>query len=137
MPWGGFNGSVQRTVEAYDIDQPLGLPIPVERARTRAWWPVFPSPVEFGGGAAGTVSGSQDSCLYSVGGYNGTAGISTNEAYDPATNTWASSDSGGACANGAVIACVPTARSSPGSAGATCPGQSDSCVYVVGGASSP
>jgi hypothetical protein len=71
--------------------------------------------------------------MYVVGGSNGTFPSATNQAYNPATNRWITSDRGGTCANDAVIACMPTPRSSPGVATAACPGTTAECIYATGG----
>ncbi|MCS0638470.1 hypothetical protein NX801_22990 [Streptomyces sp. LP05-1] len=65
-------------------------------------------------------------CVYAVGGTNGSGSLTTVEAYSPATNAWAN------------VPMMPTARGFLGAAAAPCPDGGASaprgtCVYVVGG----
>jgi hypothetical protein len=132
---GGYNGAGLATIEAYD---PLGnrwtSSDGAERCDNSTAVACLPAPVELGGSSEGPCPSSPDECIYVTGGSNGTRPASTNEAYDAALNTWVSSDAGGACANAAAIACLPTARYGAGEASAPCPGEVSICLYVVGGA---
>lgn len=67
--------------------------------------------------------GQSGTCVYAIGGNNGTANVAAVESYNPATNAWS------------PVAALPGPRSDLAAAAAPCPvGQSGTCVYAVGGA---
>jgi hypothetical protein len=72
--------------------------------------------------AARCPFGSSATCIYAIGGWNG-AFLSTNEVFNPATNTWSS------------LAPMPTPREGLAGAAAPCPGGTIAagCVFVFGG----
>ena len=135
---GGYNGSVDRTVETYDPSTNTWISSDAGGScANSAVLACLPTAAEDAGGSTGPCPGSTDTCLYVSGGYDGSKAVATNTAYDSVTNTWTSSDAGGQCANAATISCLPTARSGPGSAATACPVAADTCAYVLGGASNP
>jgi hypothetical protein len=72
--------------------------------------------------AAPCPQGLEGTCLYAVGGFDGTSFVATLEAYSPKSNTWV------------TLPSMPTARSGLGAATAPCPqGVKGTCVYAVGG----
>ncbi|MFI8105937.1 Kelch repeat-containing protein [Streptomyces sp. NPDC086023] len=77
-----------------------------------------------GAAAAACPPGQTGTCIYAVGGMVGFTNAITGavESYNPATNAWS------------PVASIPTARASSGVTATACPpGQSGTCVYVVGG----
>jgi hypothetical protein len=68
--------------------------------------------------------GLRGTCVYAIGGRNGTGLLNTVEAYSPATNTWT------------TLPALPTARADLAVAAAPCPsGVENGCVYAIGGLS--
>ncbi|WP_438303521.1 Kelch repeat-containing protein [Streptomyces sp. HUAS TT11] len=71
------------------------------------------------------VAGLSGTCVYAIGGNDGTGVVGTVEAYSPATNRWV------------ALPSMPTARQSLAGAAAPCPksvaGLSGTCVYAIGG----
>lgn len=75
-----------------------------------------------GAAAASCPPGQTGTCVYAVGGYGNGGFTGVVESYNPTTNAWS------------PMAPVPTPRANAGVAATTCPpGQSGTCVYVVGG----
>jgi hypothetical protein len=72
--------------------------------------------------AARCPFGSPSTCIYSFGGYNGSA-LKTAASYNPKTNSWT------------TLADMPTAREGLGAAAGPCPGGTipNGCVYAVDG----
>jgi hypothetical protein len=87
-----------------------------------------------GGALAPCPDGSGHACFYVIGGFGGGADLQTVEAYDPVTNTWTSSDTGGSCSS-ITLPCLPTpARFLVPTASAPCAdGSIGPCIYVMGG----
>ncbi|MCW7942644.1 hypothetical protein AAW14_11415 [Streptomyces hygroscopicus] len=91
--------------------------------------PPMPTARSFLGAAAApcphAVPGLRESCVYAVGGYDGTNDLNTLEAYSPATNSWV------------TLPPMPTARRLLAAAAAPCPrnvaGLRGTCVYAIGG----
>lgn len=91
---------------------------------TNSWstLPAMPAPRSSLGAAAAPCSpGQQGTCVYAVGGFD-TTQTNVVQSYNPAANTWT------------PVASLPTPRSDMGTTAGSCPpGQSGTCVYVVGG----
>ena len=87
-----------------------------------------------GGALAPCPDGSGHACFYVIGGFGGSADLRTVEAYDPITNTWTSSDTGGSCTS-ITLPCLPApARFMVPTAAASCAdGSPGPCIYVMGG----
>ena len=115
-----IGGSSTGTVEAY---------IPA----ANIWATLPPAPTARSDLAAATApcphhaSELGRTCVYAIGGSNGSKELDTAEAYSPAANIWA------------TLPAMPTARTGPAAATAPCPQHiSDlgrTCVYVIGGSS--
>jgi hypothetical protein len=74
------------------------------------------------GATAPCPSGRRSVCVYAIGGTNGIIGLSTVQAYSPATNTWA------------TLPSLPTARWDLAGASAPCTGaRHHTCVYAIDG----
>ncbi|MCW7940587.1 hypothetical protein AAW14_00550 [Streptomyces hygroscopicus] len=116
--FGGFNGSDLNTMEAYS-----------PATNTWATLPSMPTARHALAGAAAPcprgVDGLEGTCVFAIGGRNGSGFLSTVEAYSPATNTWA------------TLPSMPTARESLAGATAPCPkgvdGREGTCVFAIGG----
>ncbi|MFF8846472.1 Kelch repeat-containing protein [Streptomyces sp. NPDC015127] len=71
------------------------------------------------------MEGLKGTCVYAIGGHNGSPTLDTVEAYSPATNTWR------------TLPDLPTARYALTAATAPCPKDVDGlkgiCVYAIGG----
>ncbi|WP_211275203.1 Kelch repeat-containing protein, partial [Streptomyces katrae] len=82
----------------------------------------MPTPRSGLGAAAAPCSpGQQNTCVYAVGGFDSTQ-TNVVQSYNPAANTWT------------PVASLPTPRSNMGTTATTCPpGQSGTCIYIVGG----
>jgi hypothetical protein len=67
--------------------------------------------------------GSSLTCVYALGGYDGSTALSKVEVFSPKLNTWT------------TVASMPTARAALGAASAPCPGGTipGGCVYAIGG----
>jgi Right handed beta helix region/Fibronectin type III domain/Kelch motif len=98
--------------------------------------PCMPTPRNNLAAVTATCPASNDRCVYALGGndLNG-APLRTVEAYDPTTDRWTSSDTGGTCAN-VALACMPTARAGLLAASSPCPRSQEYCVYAIGGLTS-
>ncbi|MEU8825690.1 kelch repeat-containing protein [Streptomyces sp. NPDC048636] len=114
---GGADGTpdYHDTVEAYS-----------PATNTWATLPSMPTARAFLTGAAAPCPASvptlQGTCVYAIGGDDGSDIVSTVEAYSPATDTWE------------TLPSMPTARYSPAGAAAPCPaGLTNTCVYAIGG----
>jgi hypothetical protein len=95
-------------------------------------WATLPSLATGGGLLAGATApcpreagGPKWTCVYAIGGYTGAVYLSTVEAYNPATSTWA------------TLPSLPTATGALAGAAAPCPkgagGLTGTCVYAIGG----
>ncbi|MFJ7156215.1 Kelch repeat-containing protein [Streptomyces sp. NPDC101118] len=72
--------------------------------------------------AAPCPPGQAGTCVYTVGGQAGTSQVATIESYNRITNAWS------------TLPPMPTRRSHAAAVAAPCPpGQSGTCVYVIGG----
>ncbi|MFV0127679.1 Kelch repeat-containing protein [Streptomyces sp. HMX112] len=99
--------------------------------RTRTWAKLPPMSVGRSGlavAAAPCPKGDKalkGTCVYAVGGTNGSGSLTTVEAYSPATNTWA------------ALPAMPTGRGFLGATASPCPtvaaAPARTCVYAVGG----
>ncbi|MFJ3722015.1 Kelch repeat-containing protein [Streptomyces sp. NPDC090045] len=101
-----------RAAEAYSTETNAWLSLtPLTQARVNAAAATAPCP-----------EGLRGTCVYVFGGNTGATG--TAEAYNPATNRWAS------------VATLPTTRSNHAGASAPCPGDPNPrhlCVYAISG----
>jgi hypothetical protein len=77
-----------------------------------------------GGANAPCPGSSSTTCVYAIGGYNGSY-LNSVEYYDPST---------GASGSWQTITSLTTTRDAPGAASAPCPGSSSTtCLYAIGG----
>ncbi|WP_353961748.1 kelch repeat-containing protein [Streptomyces sp. NBC_01619] len=91
--------------------------------------PAMPTARAFLAGATApcppNVEGLKGTCVYTIGGLNGTSAANALEAYSPATNTWA------------TLPPMPAPRSDLAATTAPCPqhvnGLKGVCVYAIGG----
>jgi Right handed beta helix region/Fibronectin type III domain/Kelch motif len=135
---GGFdaNGVASRAVEAFD--PVTGAWVSSEAGGNCANAAVRCMPEGLAGSAVGGAPcpKERDWCVYLAGGVELAGGqpVQTVEAYDPGTNNWLSSDTGGSCVNASVLACLPADVEGAGAVGGQCPsGPSAVCLYVIGG----
>ncbi len=80
--------------------------------------------------ATGPCPGAVErSCIYAIGGFRSVGDFKVVEAYDPANNTWKSSERG-------EVAPLSTHRSGLAATTAACPRRTTAqCIYAIGGAS--
>jgi len=112
---GGINGSdILSTVEAYS-------------PATNSWATVrsMPAARDYLAAATAPCTGAwHGTCVYAIGGTNGSTGLSTVEEYSPATNSWA------------TLPSMPTARYGLAAAAAPCTAaRHRTCVYAIDGVS--
>jgi hypothetical protein len=110
---GGNDGSLLSTNEAYSTFN-------------NTWMTEAPMPTpreELSVAAARCPFGQSGTCIYALGGYDGTKVIGTVESYNPRTNTWT------------TVAAMPSPREALGAASAPCPGGTiaGGCVYAIDG----
>ncbi|MFJ8106512.1 Kelch repeat-containing protein [Streptomyces sp. NPDC096132] len=91
-------------------------------------WTTLPSlptaRFQLGSAAAPCPRGQTGTCLYSVGGSDGSSVLNTVQSYNRTSNAWS------------TLPVLPTARRALAAAAAPCPaGQSGTCVYAIGGVS--
>jgi hypothetical protein len=110
---GGDNGSgIFAMLEAYS-----------PKSNTWVTLPSMPTArASLAAAAAPCPQGLQGTCLYAVGGFDGSTFVATLEAYSPKSNTWV------------TLPSMPTARSGLAAATAPCPqGVKGTCLYAAGG----
>lgn len=85
--------------------------------------PSMPTPRDgLGSAVAPCPPGQSGTCVYSMGGSNNTGDLATAESYNRLTNAWS------------TLPSMPTRRNDTAAVAAPCPpGQSGTCVYVIGG----
>ncbi|WP_416980453.1 Kelch repeat-containing protein [Streptomyces sp. T028] len=120
----GQTGNCLYSVGGYDGTSPLATTRSYNRT-TNQWTTLsnLPTPRSgLGAAAAPCPSGLGGTCVYAVGGEQGSTILKTVQFYNPATLAWS------------TITQLNTARSALGVAAAPCPsGQTGTCVYAVGG----
>ena len=131
---GTVQGSVSQIVEAYDTSTNTWTSSdqggPCANSAILACMPTARTGL---GAIAGTCPLGEDRCVYAIGGTDaGSNPLGVVEAYDPATNTWESSETGGSCANVSALACMPTPRVNFAATSGPCPGSDDWCIYAMG-----
>ncbi|MFD3947642.1 Kelch repeat-containing protein [Streptomyces sp. NPDC058579] len=88
--------------------------------------PSLPTPRNvLGAAAAPCPNGQRGTCVYAVGGFDGSGDSAVVESYNPATNAWS------------TVAALSIPRRFTAAAAAPCPvGQIGTCVYAIGGVTS-